>query len=392
MKSRKLACLCLFLALCTLTRAQTRSGYVATEDLVDSWLTLKADFQRFPDAADMQEALLQFRDRIDLYGSQPLFGLVSSWSPDAENDIAEIRKAVLRMADIARNSSDAEEMTALIDAVDTRITHVLRNEYTLAKAINRNYLKFLYIYLAISLIVILVAIFRRREVSSAERGEAYATAYAHSIITAHEDERKKLARELHDTVIQDMTGMKLRIEALHYTITKNTERYDEAFDALIGHERSCIERIRRVCYELRPPELDYLDLKAAVSELCSNFQDQTGIDCLFETTGDFALSGEKETNVFRIVQEALSNAAKHSGADMVRVLMTCPDERELTVSVRDNGVGFNTDRLKRPGEKQSMNFGLKGIKERVDILGGSLRIDSAPGAGTGISVTISLTA
>ena len=397
MEMRKIALIACFAVCCAIARADDAApppvDRSEIESLADSWMDLKAALLASPEsvAPDIHKKLVEFGEQIELLRSNPLFRLASAYSPGLSSSVVELQQDVKLLAVLLLGGRISRDTLQKISDIDGHILFILECKYHFVKSINSNYINVMFLFVAIFVFIILLILMNRRHTKSAERSEAYVTAYARSVVQAHETERKKLARELHDTIVQDVTGMKLKTEALYYSITKNTKQYDAAFDSLISHEQSCIENIRSVCYELRPPELDYLDLTAAVSELCSHFSASSGITCKFESSGDFKLSGDEETNVFRIIQESLSNVGKHSAATEALVSLAFDGKKTLSVSIRDNGIGFDTGVLNLTKESPPRNFGLKGIRERVDILDGTLEIDSVPGDGTNIIVSIPLT-
>lgn len=397
MELRKIAFIACLAVCCAFARADDAApppvDRSEAESLVGSWMDIKKALLESPDfaAPGTQDKLVAFSDQIALFRSNSLFLLAKEYSPGLDSNVDELRQDVKLLSILLIDGHLSREVLLKINDIDAHVLSILECKYHFVKAINRNYISVMFLFITIFAFIILMVLMNRRHLRSAERSEAYVTAYARSVVRAHEAERRKLARELHDTIVQDVTGMKLKTEALYYSITKNTKQYDASFDSLISHEQACIENIRSVCYELRPPELDYLDLTAAVSELCSHFESHSGISCKFESSGNFKLSGDEETNVFRIIQESLANVGKHSGASEALVSLSYDGKETLFVSIRDNGAGFDTDVLDLAKEGTPRNFGLKGIRERVDILEGTLEIDSVRGDGTNILVTIPLT-
>ena len=141
---------------------------------------------------------------------------------------------------------------------------------------------------------------------------------------------------------------------------------------------------RRIAADLRPLLLDDLGLLAAIEWLGPNFSQRTGVACTLLADEDLELQEPYATAVFRIVQEALANVAKHAGATEVAVVIgSLPGE--ITLSVRDNGKGFVTGMPRKP-----QSLGLMGLHERAQLLNGRVSIDSAPGQGTSVGVTIPL--
>lgn len=189
------------------------------------------------------------------------------------------------------------------------------------------------------------------------------------LLQAREMERRELARELHDEVGQQLTALRQRLEA------GDTPAALEEVEGLMA-------RVRQLSLELRPALLDDLGLVPALLWLCDR-SGERGLPVRFQHRGVSGRFGaDVETAAYRVVQEALTNAARHSGASVVDLKAVCSGTW-LTLAVADTGKGFDPDR--RAG-----GAGLSGMADRVRLLGGSLRVDSAPGAGTRIEVKLPL--
>jgi signal transduction histidine kinase len=144
-----------------------------------------------------------------------------------------------------------------------------------------------------------------------------------------------------------------------------------------------LQDVRRLAVDLRPKALDDFGLAAALERLTDNFREQTGLSVHFVTRlDDEQLPSETATALYRIVQEALTNVIKHSRAGNVSILVTRKNE-QVAVVIEDDGVGFDPE---RPVE----GFGIQGMRERVELLGGSLRVESGTESGTTLAVEVPL--
>jgi signal transduction histidine kinase len=194
------------------------------------------------------------------------------------------------------------------------------------------------------------------------------------VVSAQEQERKRLARELHDETGQALTSILLGLKPLEEAVTS-----EEGRDALVSLRKlvvSTLQDVRRLAVELRPSALDDFGLGPAVERLAATFREQTGLRVDLESNvGDTRLPSEVETVVYRIVQEALTNVVKHSGATTVSILLTTKDGT-LTAVVEDDGAGFD------PRSARDSGLGLVGMRERVSLVGGRLRVESAADLGT----------
>lgn len=199
------------------------------------------------------------------------------------------------------------------------------------------------------------------------------------LLRVQEEERRALARELHDEVGQQLGAIKLNLKALTADAANRSRIRDglEIVDATIA-------QIRDRALDLRPALLDDLGLAAALDWLCRQQAQRSGILIDYQASPLPGLPPELATAVYRIVQEGITNALKHAGAQTIKVTITVEDNG-IKVLVADDGCGFDNGRVV-PG------VGLPGMRERVDTLGGKLELESQPGNGTRISVKFGLTA
>jgi signal transduction histidine kinase len=215
------------------------------------------------------------------------------------------------------------------------------------------------------------------------------------LLRSREDERARLARDLHDGPLQVLVGMNMQLGMLLSTSaplpsaqTNGEQGVREPIQSLRGEVRSLLTELRQVCTELRPPMLDTLGLGAALRALADEWRSQTGLDIHLDLPQDASLrdlSGEVAVNLYRVAQEALSNITRHAAAHQIDLCLAWEKE-QLAMTVRDDGKGFTlpdtTDSLTAEG-----HYGLVGMQERVDLIGGKLSIETAPGQGTLIRVT-----
>ena len=198
-----------------------------------------------------------------------------------------------------------------------------------------------------------------------------------------EGERKRIAREIHDDLGQNLLALRIEADLL---ATRTGDRHPHL------HTRAkrtlqqidiTIKSVRQIINDLRPNVLD-LGLGAAVDWQVAQFRQRTGIACdVMEDLDDMAIDDGCATALFRILQESLTNISRHAQATRVRVELRLLQAR-ITMTISDNGVGMDASNRHKPG-----SFGLVGIEERVKILGGNFMVTSRPGAGTTIEVSVS---
>ncbi len=202
------------------------------------------------------------------------------------------------------------------------------------------------------------------------------------VVEAQELERARLARELHDQTGQALTSILLGLSPLEDTASTEEER--SAVASLRELVVSTLQDVRRLAVELRPSALDDFGLASAVERLVDNLRDHSGLRVDVEAQlGEARLPPDVETALYRIIQEALTNTVKHAGATHISILLTHRGGLAVAV-VEDNGSGFETNALRGDG------LGLVGMRERVGLVGGKLRVESNPGGGTTVHAEVPL--
>ena len=203
--------------------------------------------------------------------------------------------------------------------------------------------------------------------------------------SVREEERIRLARELHDELGQALTVLRMDLSWLDQQPATRGDSIRERIKRMIEFTDSTIGTVRRIASELRPPILDDLGLVAAIEWLLEDFEKRSGIRCRFKSTRrSIQTDGDRATAVFRIVQEALTNIARHSEATRVVLEMTVQN-KNLSVKVADNGKG-----IRKSAIQNRSSLGLVGMHERVAQLGGKLQIRGESGAGTQVSFHLPL--
>jgi len=204
-------------------------------------------------------------------------------------------------------------------------------------------------------------------------------------LNAKEEEAKRIAHQLHDEAGQITASIHLALAEIGRELPEpGRERLRQVTSYLDEIE----DRLRRLSHELRPTILDDLGLRPALEFLAEGFSSRTGIRIRVEGHTDGRVDPLVETAVYRVVQEALTNIARHSSAGHAFIRLAHARER-LRCTIRDDGIGFAANRLRRGGGGDR-GLGLLGVRERLDALGGQVRIRSAPGAGAELSVLIPL--
>ena len=221
-----------------------------------------------------------------------------------------------------------------------------------------------------------------------QRHQEQMRALSGRVIRAQEEERQRIARELHDDTGQVLTLLLIRLKLLEGQ--PGAEALQEQIEELRGLVSGAIDQVRQLALNLRPPSLDQLGLVPALRSLATTFTASTRLPVALDLPRTAVrLSPEQTIAVYRIAQEALTNAAKHASASKIALAVTLSGEA-LRLSVRDDGQGFDPDAIDRPAVSSSASgrgVGLFGMEERARLVDGTLRIASAPG---GTLVTLEL--
>jgi two-component system NarL family sensor kinase len=200
------------------------------------------------------------------------------------------------------------------------------------------------------------------------------------------EERTRLAREIHDTLAQQLTAIVLQLEAAEVFLDRDEARARQVVVSARDQARSALAEARRSVWDLRPAPLDQTGLGAALRHEARHWQARSGIAARVRTHGlpvPLALDPQTEVALFRIAQEALANVALHSHAERVDIRLELRSG-VLRLSIRDDGDGFEA------GERSPGCFGLVGMAERARLAGATLEIESSPGSGTRVTVRLPL--
>ena len=355
---------------------ETRQGIVKALDHLD---LLSA-----PEDLEQRKKL---RAEIDAYWESfdPLF----DWTPVQKMALSTffLREHVLPRRDAVRSMSQAIQ--------DLNQANLRRQESSIEQRQMdfRKELKTTFVLTAtLALLIAVVTVFYLARLESradegrrqVEKAESEMRRLSAQVVQAQEAERKELSRELHDEVGQMLTGLRLELAGLSRLANGDTARFAEKLAEARAMAERTLQSVRQLAMGLRPSMLDDLGLGPAIEWQGREFSRRTGVPVNVEISGNLeGLPEAHRTCAYRIVQEALTNCARHARAKQIRVMLLGGKE-VLAVTVHDDGVGFAPEGLRDRG------LGLIGIEERVRELGGEISLRSAPGRGTVLSVEIPL--
>jgi PAS domain S-box-containing protein len=222
---------------------------------------------------------------------------------------------------------------------------------------------------------------RRRAEQGLQEAMSQLRGLSQQLVDIQEQERRRIARELHDEIGQGLTALRLALENM---LVEHRLSDDSRLKEALATTGDLVQGVRRIAFDLRPPMLDDLGLLSALLWLFDRRRAQTGVDVQFKHSGlNARLPPDVETAVFRICQEALTNVIRHAGVTQARVAVWVTED-SVVLRVEDQGRGFDTAATGKSGR----GAGLLGMQERAALLGGTLTIDTALGAGSTITAEL----
>ena len=233
--------------------------------------------------------------------------------------------------------------------------------------------------------IILIILFAIQYLKSKKRLKN-SSRYLRFTIKGQEEERARIARELHDTIAQDLRYCRSLYEKIH---DKKDPELGPSISSLL---EKTLSQVRSMSYNLAPPDVIRNDITANVMNLSQNFKEHSDIEfrlTMPEKIDTSFLSEEDNLNIYRIVQEALTNILKHAQASEVTILLRNANEGELEgiyIFISDDGIGFEVSELGEARGTDGSHLGLVGMRERADFIGAKLEIDSHPDEGTQITL------
>ena len=215
-----------------------------------------------------------------------------------------------------------------------------------------------------------------------------------TIVQVQEKERERISRDLHDTVLQDIRAEQLFLNKLKQIITskEKDEELENVLEKIDFLGKSSLKNTSMIVKNLVPPEVEMEDFMLSLNDLVHNFQNTREIQCSFYTNSNDLLKKldiEQKTHIYRIVQEAMTNAAKHANPSEIKVAVREDVEKKIiNFFITDDGCGFNNQTVKEINIEKSTKLGLKGMESRAILLKGTLQIQSDEETGTHVKLSV----
>ncbi|MBN1314758.1 MAG: response regulator [Anaerolineales bacterium] len=226
----------------------------------------------------------------------------------------------------------------------------------------------------------------QEEIAVRRQAEEKLRHYAQQVVTAQEEERGRLSRELHDEAGQALTALKIGLELLQEDIPPEFESVHQGLSQAAALTGDTLEQLRLMAQGLHPPSLDTVGVSPTLEGFCHDFARRTQLEVEYQGVELPTLPEAFNISLYRLLQEALTNVARHARASCVFVSLSTNDDT-IRLMVKDDGRGFDVEQMLGTATKP-LGIGLLGMQERVELLGGELKIDSQPDQGTCLVATI----
>ena len=359
------------------------------------WLELKSDAINAENANDFESRIENFRKTLNEFTASPIGFLYKIYRPEYIQTLTDMDRAAGRFNAALKKGSTLELLPIMLE-IDKSIGKLELIEKSLSDTSQLNYfLLFFFSSLCIiAIVLVLWMLYGRLE--RAEVRERESIEFSRETIIAQEQERSRIAQELHDTVIQDLWRLTFQTESIDKAV-ESTERSRLCREVMEG-QKEIMQRVRNIYSNLFPPDFQMRSFGDTLRGLCENFEKRTGIKCQFVIQDKLMpenlkglLDLDTQLQCFRIIPECLTNIEKHAGATQTQVIVYENNKGELEFCVEDNGKGFTPpDRETSRELRVQGHYGLWNIYERTALISGNLTIDSEAGDGTMVTLQIAM--
>jgi signal transduction histidine kinase len=396
------AALVLFILFTAITEG--KETYPSVAEISESWLNLKthiltAHYSLLTSPSSLLSApsplltspsslLTDFSQTVTRFAASPVGVSYRTHRSEEMRSLDNIGEA-LKSIETALQNNDSEALIANTLEIDKAVDTLQRVDTELTGPGQLTiFLLFVFFSLLIMIFVLVTATLKSK-LDKEKKGHERSVAFSRETVIAQEQERERIAMELHDSVAQDLLRLSLQTEMIETAAPEDRSRL---FAEVTGGHRELIRQIRNICEDLIPPDFHRRGLPETLQNLCRKFEQRTGIECPVSVHGNIqpeTLDSETQYHCFRIVQECLANIEKHAQATEAPVLVRLTDTGELLLFLLDDGKGFSPPDKDTCYElREQGHLGLWNIFERAAFLHASLTIDSEAGEGTTITLKI----
>ncbi|WP_461252074.1 sensor histidine kinase [Treponema sp. R8-4-B8] len=351
---------------------------ITVPDIMWQWTGIERLFLAGQTQQPMINAIDSFLDTMEAFGHSETYRILRLLP--ADNADAYSLENITGMVYGFRESAvmeDREKAAFLLGEINEALTRWLALDTEIERFPGVAYFRLSLVFVLFVTLAAVAAFIMKKTLARSLDREAENSAFSQAILIAQEEERGRISRELHDTVAQDLRYLSLRMDKIGRM--KEDDEREKLCIETAETQSGLISRLHEICNALVPPDFRILGLADAVQQLCFNFKKRAEIDCRAEITEgvnlDF-LNLEKQLQIYRIVQEALTNVEKHAQASEAVVVIRS-NQQKMYIGISDDGKGFDAQ-----GDNSHGRLGISGMKKRAAILGGSLTINSISGEGT----------
>ncbi|WP_461246505.1 sensor histidine kinase [Treponema sp. R6D11] len=383
---------------------ESKSSQPSVFDIADTWFNINTKFAptdttetSFSDGLALQ--IEKFNNSLNRFLSSPVGYQYRMYRKNDMRSVQEISAVVNRLK-IAMQNGDVREVFSNTLEIDRAVSILQRVDAELSVTSQlSSFLLFFFFTLMVITITLSLSVLQKN-LKKEKLQHQQSLSFSREIVLAQEHERSRIARELHDTVAQDLLRLSLQTEIIKKEAV--SEKQSGLCAEVAQGQTELLNKIRNICNDLIPPDFQPSGIKYkeplvpplpdALRNLCQAFEKRTGIKCniMVHDNADFSfLNVDMQLHCFRIVQECLANVEKHAEASEVSVLVRSNAEGNLLLFVTDNGKGFaKTDDDFYRVMRLKGHFGLWNMQERAASINGVFSIDSKEGEGTSIRLKI----
>jgi len=373
----------------------SRSRVPGILTIIERW----ADIERRLFETDIIEDIDEFSNLIQLYLDSDIYRIYrlapfsskATFGPSAPNEIPEILTASGLVQSLRESilNGDHEKAGFISADISRNLVQAMLRDGEAVQFASGAYFRLLIVFIFFIALTALIIYLLYRALTRSLRREAEGSVFSRAVLLAQENERSRLSRELHDTIAQDLRYLSLEMNKI--SITDERDMREKLCADAASMQTDLIRKVRDICDYLVPPDFRFQGLPDALRRLCLDFGKRTGIECRIDISGDIKhnfLDEEKQLQIFRIVQEALTNVEKHASATEAIVILRSDPDGKLSVGISDDGMGFvigSGEWGVGNGELRMnsvIHLGIRGMNERAAFLGGNLEIKSERGEGT----------
>jgi len=363
-------------------------SFPSVASIAGEWLEIKRELNT-DDTASLAVHIEGFRLTVERFLASPVGSLYQVHMTEEMMTFETIIPAVEQLKTVVLDGN-SQAVFSLALEIDTSIDLLRNIDESLSDTSLLRYFQLFFFFSILVIIIILALKTLHSRLDTAEKRERQSLSFSRETIIAQEQERGRIARELHDTVAQDLWRLSFQTDSIDKTA--DAAERSRLCAEVVREQKELMRRIRGICDNLIPPDFQRRKLADTLGSLCYNFRQRTGIECQLTIQKNLcldSLDSGTQLQCFRIVQECLANIGKHAQATEASVLVRSEENQSLLICVSDNGRGFlppdrdSSRRLLAEG-----HFGLWSMYERAASLSGMLTVDS--GEGEGVIVTLQI--